>query len=63
MIHFALSMKEKTYQILKKFKSKNNYSLIEFFGVLKNLNWKAKEHRMKNLRHSFDKKVARSNKY
>ena len=49
-------MKEKTHETLKKHKCGKYNSITNFFGMLKDLSWKAKEKQMKDLRDSFDRK-------
>ncbi len=70
MVSINISVKKDAYDFLKNLKSKDksfsdvilsfkkdNGSIMNFFGVLKNLNWNAKEERMKDLRQSFNKKL------
>ncbi len=66
-----ISVKKEAYQFLKRLKSedqsfsdvilsfkKDQDSIMDFFGALKNLDWKTKEEQMKDLRRSFHKKLS-----
>ena len=70
MTSVNISVKKDAYDFLRKLKSKDkSFSdvilsfkkdenmIINFFGVLKNLDWNGKEERMKDLRRSFEKRT------
>lgn len=70
MTSVNISVKKDAYDFLRKLKSKDkSFSdvilsfkkderrAMNFFGVLKNLDWNEKEERMKDLRRSFEKRV------
>lgn len=70
MASINISVRTDAYDFLKNLKSKNqSFSdvilsfkknkdvIMNFFGVLKNLDWDMKEGRMSDLRHSFDKRA------
>ena len=70
MTSVNISVKKDAYDFLKKLKSrdksfsdvilsfkKDENMIINFFGVLKNLDWNGKEERMKDLRRSFEKRT------
>ena len=70
MVNINISIKEEAYNFLRSLKSKEksfsdiilkfkekDKSIIKFFGVFKNLDWKKKESSMKKLRKSFNKRL------
>ena len=70
MASVNISVKKEAYDFLKNMKTKNKSfsdvildfkkeqsSIMRFFGILKNLDWKGKEKGMKNLRESFNKRL------
>ena len=70
MTSINISIKKEAYDFLKNFKTNNKSfsdiilsfkkeknDIMTFFGVLRDMDWDAKEKNMKNLRGSFNKKL------
>ncbi|MDP3916915.1 MAG: antitoxin VapB family protein [Nanoarchaeota archaeon] len=70
MTSINISVKKDAYDFLKKLKSKDqSFSdvilsfkkdknvIMDFFGILKNLDWNMREDCMKDMRRSFDKRL------
>ena len=70
MTSINISVKKEAYNFLKKLKSRNkSFSdvilsfkkdkdiIMNFFGVLKDLDWNVKEEHMRDLRRSFDRRA------
>ena len=70
MASYNISIKEDAYDFLKRLKVKdksfsdvilefkeNKKDIMAFFGTLKNIDWEAKEPKIKEFRNSFNKKL------
>ena len=70
MTSINISVKKDAYDFLRRLKSKDKsfsdvilsfkkdkHTTMNFFGILKNLDWDKKEERMSDLRQSFEKRI------
>lgn len=69
MTSINISLKKEAYEFLKKLKTqdksfsdviltfKKSNNIMDFFGVLKNIDWGKKEKNMEQLRSSFNKRL------
>jgi len=71
MSSINISIKKEAYEFLKSMKNDNksfsdvilnfkkkDKGIMEFFGVLKHINWDEQEKNMKNFRNSFNRKLS-----
>jgi len=58
MSSINISIKKEAYEFLKSMKNKDK-GIMEFFGVLKHIDWNEQEKNMKNLRDSFNRKLSK----
>ena len=70
MTSINISVKKDAYDFLRKLKSKDKsfsdvilsfkkdeHTIMNFFGILKNIDWDEREERMNDLRRSFEKRI------